>query len=290
MGKKRRDNRASRGATLAVPAPPPAPAQPAYATPAAATQGDAIAIPAMGGALTSTHVCMITVAAQLLVVFAIQPNGEKGGNHVSVPVWAVLLELGIISAAILQIYRWLRPPPPAPARPPPPAAGTAIAAAGAAPAAARRAASSAAEMDAVQGLLTQRLLETGSFNMEQVEKVLPHLLPLLQGTTAETRESQIALVVRDVEDEMLRQGAQVGFTHIITLLNLAVYFGKLAIAVTRLFIGDWAWKGQVRARDHRRDACAHGGSGRPRSGDGGVWCAGRQLLASDLDRGGRQRP
>lgn len=251
MGKKRRDNRTSRGATLAVPVPPPAPPQPAYATPAAATPGDAIAIPAMGGALTSTHVCMITVAAQLLVVFAIQPNGEKGGNHVSVPVWAVLLELGIISAAILQIYRWLRPPPPAPARPPPPAAGTAIAAAGAAPTA-RRAASSAAEMDAVQGLLTQRLLETGSFNMEQVEKVLPHLLPLLQDTTAETRESQIALVVRDVEDEMLRQGAQVGFTHIITLLNLAVYSGKLAIAVTRLFIGDWAWKGEVREPPQRR--------------------------------------
>ena len=73
-----------------VPVPPPAPPQPAYATPAAAAPGDAIAIPAMGGALTSTHVCMITVAAQLLVVFAIQPNGEKGGNHVSVPVWAAV--------------------------------------------------------------------------------------------------------------------------------------------------------------------------------------------------------
>ena len=201
--------------------------------------------PVKESGITSTHVCALTVVAQVVVLCAIHPNGERDDNHVSVPLWAVLLELGIVAAAILQVCRWLYPPPPRP-QPPPTTVGAA---------AARAAALAAGAAEGIKGvnaeltgdLLQQRLHETGNFSQEQVTKVLPHLMPQLMGPEcqqAQTRDDKIAVVVRDVEDEMLRQGATVGLTHLVTLLNLTVYTGKLLLALYRLFAGEWQWEGE----------------------------------------------
>jgi hypothetical protein len=182
----------------------------------------------------------MTVVAQVVVLCAIHPNGERGDNHVSVPLWAVLLELGIMAAAILQVYRWLYPPPPRPPQAPPAgllAGGDCQLEGGV----------EGVDAELMESLLQQRLLETGNFSQAQVTKVMPHLLPLLTSGEClqpQTRDDKIAVVVRDVEDEMLRQGATVGLTHVVTLLNLTVYTGKLLLALYRLFAGEWQWEGE----------------------------------------------
>ena len=217
---------------LAVPQQPPQQA----VQPAAALAP--LAESAAESGITSSHVWTIAVVAQALVLYAIQPNG-KGPNHYSVPLWAVLIELGIITAALLQVYRWLNPPPPPPPRPPQQAQTLSLPPIPDIP---------AGSSELVAELLQQQLLITSMFEDKEVAKLVPHLLPLLDDAEhlpAQARDAKIAELVRDAEDEKLRQRAKPGVTHVVTLINVTTYSGKTFVALQRMLFGEWRqWEGE----------------------------------------------
>ena len=146
--------------------------------------------------------------------------------------WAVLIELGIMAAACVWVYRLFDERPP-PAALPPSAGGNGMAAL-------EDDVTWAADNAEACDLLVDRLDATG-FNKYQREKVLPVLLPRLKayGLEMEPQGQQEAIdtMVLGVRNEFLKQGAQVGVTHAVTVVNLAMYSYQLYLAVSRLLAG-----------------------------------------------------